>query len=58
MADFLTVGAVLALLGVGLGAFGAHGLGKVLDPADLVIFETAARYQMYHALGLIAVAAL
>lgn len=49
-------GAVLALLGVGLGAFAAHGLEARLSPADLAIFETAVRYQMYHALGLLGVA--
>lgn len=49
-------GAVLALVGVGLGAFGAHGLEARLSPADLATFETAVRYQMYHALGLLGVA--
>lgn len=37
------------------GAFGAHALRDRLDPADLSTFETAARYQMYHALALLAV---
>ena len=49
-------GAVLALSGVGLGAFGAHGLEARLSPADLATFETAVWYQMYHALGLLGVA--
>ena len=49
-------GAALALLGVALGAFGAHGLEARLSPADLGTFETAVRYQMYHALGLFGVA--
>ena len=49
-------GAVLALSGVGLGAFGAHGLEARLSPVDLATFETAVRYQMYHALGLLGVA--
>ncbi len=57
-AGFLTAGAVLAALGVALGAFGAHGLKEVLDTSALAIFETAVRYQMYHALGLIAIATL
>lgn len=38
------------------GAFGAHALRARLAPEQLVIFETAARYQMYHALGLLVVA--
>ena len=37
------------------GAFGAHALRERLSPADLATFETAARYQMYHALALLAV---
>ncbi len=53
---FFALGALLALLGVGLGAFGAHGLRGSLSAADLATFETAVRYQMYHALGLLAVA--
>lgn len=57
-AGFLTTGAVLAGLGVGLGAFGAHGLKEVLDPSALAIFETAVRYQMYHAIGIVAIAVL
>ena len=43
-------------LSVALGAFGAHGLRNTLSPEDLVTFETGARYQMYHALALLAVA--
>jgi len=53
---FFALGAVLAGLAVGFGAFGAHGLRGVLDANDLATFEVGVRYQMYHALGLIAVA--
>jgi uncharacterized membrane protein YgdD (TMEM256/DUF423 family) len=53
---FFSLGAGSALLGVAAGAFGAHGLRSRLSPELLGIFETAARYQMYHALGLLAVA--
>jgi uncharacterized membrane protein YgdD (TMEM256/DUF423 family) len=49
-------GAANACLSVAAGAFGAHALRARLSPEMLAIFETAARYQMYHALGLIAVA--
>jgi uncharacterized membrane protein YgdD (TMEM256/DUF423 family) len=41
---------------VALGAFGAHALRARLDAGDLATFETAARYQMYHGLALLAVA--
>jgi len=53
---FFSIGAVSALIAVAAGAFGAHALRSRLEPASLAIFETGARYQMYHALGLIAVA--
>jgi uncharacterized membrane protein YgdD (TMEM256/DUF423 family) len=53
---FTILGALSALIGVGAGAFGAHGLLERLDAAMLATFETGARYQMYHALGLLAVA--
>lgn len=43
-------------MGVAAGAFGAHALEARLDPRMLEVFETAARYQMYHALALLFVA--
>ena len=49
------IGAVAAALGVALGAFGAHGLKTRVSPEMLVVFETAVRYHMIHALGLLAV---
>jgi uncharacterized membrane protein YgdD (TMEM256/DUF423 family) len=53
---FFSLGTLFALGSVATGAFGAHALRARLSPDHLAIFETAARYQMYHALGLIAVA--
>ena len=53
---FFSIGAGLAGLAVALGAFGAHALKARLDAAMLANFETGARYQMYHALALLAVA--
>jgi uncharacterized membrane protein YgdD (TMEM256/DUF423 family) len=53
---FFRAGALSALIAVAAGAFGAHALRARLTPEYLAIFETAARYQMYHALGLLAVA--
>ena len=52
---WFATGAFFAGLGVMLGAFGAHGLKTRVDPAMLAIFETGVRYQMYHALALLAV---
>jgi uncharacterized membrane protein YgdD (TMEM256/DUF423 family) len=50
---FIGLGAALAGVAVAAGAFGAHGLRGRLDPDMLAVFETAARYQMYHALALL-----
>ena len=51
--QLLLAGSVFGFLGVVLGAFGAHGLEKVLDADQLATFETGVRYQMYHALLLL-----
>ncbi|HEX3869170.1 MAG TPA: DUF423 domain-containing protein [Pirellulales bacterium] len=64
---WLIVGGVLGALGVTLGAFGAHGLpkwladhGRSVDEVTVAVsaFETAVRYQMYHALALVVIGAL
>ena len=52
---FLTIGALSAATGVAAGAFGAHALRDKVEPRLLEVFETGARYQMYHALALVAV---
>ncbi len=49
------MGAVAAAIGVGLGAFGAHGLKARVSPEMLAVFETGVRYHLIHALGLLAV---
>src|SRR4051794_6821711 len=51
-----SLGAVSAFVAVAAGAFGAHALRARLSPELLAVFETGARYQMYHALGLVAAA--
>lgn len=53
---FFIAGCAFAFVGVGLGAFAAHGLKAVLDAPALATFETGVRYQMYHALALLAAA--
>ncbi len=55
---WVRIGAILGGLGVIAGAFGAHGLREYLDERMQAIFETAVRYQMYHALALLAVGLL
>lgn len=55
MRDRILLAGILAgLLGVALGAFGAHGLKARVSESDLATFETGVRYQMYHALALLA----
>ena len=53
---FFLLGSLFALLAVAAGAFGAHALRARLTPDLLAVFETGARYQMYHAFALFVVA--
>jgi uncharacterized membrane protein YgdD (TMEM256/DUF423 family) len=53
---WLILAAVNGFISVAAGAFAAHGLKGKLEPRMFEIFETGARYQMYHALALLAVA--
>ena len=55
---WIFIGALFALLSVATGAFGAHALATRLEPRAVEIWQTASHYQMYHALGLIAVGIL
>ncbi|SJM91175.1 DUF423 domain-containing protein [Crenothrix polyspora] len=54
----LGLGALCAFFAVAMGAFGAHALKGVLSPEMLAVYHTAVDYQMWHALGLIAIAQL
>lgn len=49
----ILIGCIGAGLGVAAGAFGAHMLKELLDPPMLAVYDTATRYQMYHAFGMI-----
>ncbi|MBF2027892.1 MAG: DUF423 domain-containing protein [Oscillatoriales cyanobacterium C42_A2020_001] len=55
---FLAIAAMFGGLSVAAGAFGSHALRAQLSDRALEIFETGARYQMYHALALLAVGIL
>lgn len=55
---FLSLGAFCAFTGVGLGAFGAHGLKTILSAESLAIYQTGVTYQMWHSLGLLVVGLL
>lgn len=52
------VAALVLLTGVCAGAFGAHGLKKVLAPDMLAVWHTAVLYQLVHGLGMLAIALL
>ena len=55
---FIILGAAFMMLGVGAGAFGAHGLSSYFEkfPDMAATYDTAVRYHVYHALGLFAAA--
>ena len=54
----LVAGALNGAIAVAAGAFGAHALRTRLEPRALEVFDTAARYQMYHALAMVLCALL
>ena len=58
MQVFLAIAAILGGLSVAGGAFASHALQNQLSARAIEVFGTAVRYQMYHALALLAVATL
>jgi len=54
----IVTGLVLLIIGIVLGAFGAHGLKGKVSPEKIASFEVGVRYQLIHALGFLALAAL
>jgi uncharacterized membrane protein YgdD (TMEM256/DUF423 family) len=55
---FFILGSLLAGLGVALGAFGAHGLKKIVPPETVASYQTGVQYQMCHAFALLIVGIL
>jgi uncharacterized membrane protein YgdD (TMEM256/DUF423 family) len=55
---FLITASLLGALAVALGAFGAHGLKKIVDSDTVSTFQTGVQYQVYHSLALLAVGIL
>lgn len=53
MKHFLIISSILGLLGIILGAFGAHALKEKIDPEAIKSFETGVRYMMYHVIVLL-----
>ncbi len=56
--SIVTCAAIALMVGVGTGAFGAHGLRAHVSPHLLDVWQTAVLYQFVHALGLLGIAAL
>lgn len=50
---FVTIGASLGAIAVAFGAFGAHGLKRIVDAETVQTFQTGVQYQMYHSLALL-----
>jgi uncharacterized membrane protein YgdD (TMEM256/DUF423 family) len=50
---FIATGALLGAIAVALGAFGAHGLKKIVSAETVQTFQTGVQYHMYHALALL-----
>ena len=58
MKKILTIAAISGMLAVMLGAFGAHGLKKIISPEMLEVFKTGVQYQFYHTFALLVVGIL
>ncbi len=53
MRDMVALGALMAFLGVALGAFGAHGLSRRVDSESMKTFNTGVQYHLVHALAMV-----
>ena len=51
---YLSIAALLGAVAVALGAFGAHGLKKIVPPETVTTFQTGVQYQVYHVFALLA----
>ncbi|MFT3754125.1 MAG: DUF423 domain-containing protein [Paludibacter sp.] len=58
MKKTLIIAAISGMLAVILGAFGAHGLTKIISPEMLEVYKTGVQYQFYHTFALLAVGIL
>ncbi len=58
MKTYIIIGALLSAIGVIIGAFGSHSLKTKLNPEELVVYDIATRYLMYHAIGIISLGIL
>jgi uncharacterized membrane protein YgdD (TMEM256/DUF423 family) len=56
--QLLIIASILGALGIALGAFGAHGLRKIVNVDTLATFQTGVQYHMYHVFAILAAAIL
>src|SRR5690606_11315979 len=56
--QLIIIAALTLLVGVGAGAFGAHGLKRIVTPDMLSVWQTAVLYQLVHGLGMLIIVAL
>ena len=55
MKSYIVIGAILSAIGILFGAFGSHSLKSKLNPEQLIVFDIATRYLMYHAIGIFSI---
>ena len=58
MKSYIAIGAILSAIGILFGAFGSHSLKSKLNPEQLMVFDIATRYLMYHAIGIFGIGIL
>ena len=58
MKSYIAIGAILSGIGILFGAFGSHSLKSKLSPEQLMVFDIATRYLMYHAIGIFCIGIL
>ena len=58
MKSYIAIGAILSAIGILFGAFGSHSLKSKLNAEQIVVFDIATKYLMYHALGIFSIGIL
>ena len=58
MKSYIAIGAILYAVGILFGAFGSHSLKSKINPEQLIVFDIATRYLMYHAIGIFGIGIL
>ena len=58
MKSYIAIGAILSAIGILFGALGSHSLKSKLNPEQLIVFDIATRYLMYHAIGIFSIGIL